>query len=87
MLKGIYNSIKNGHALAALLKYPDMPGASLGTGDAEAKQSLPIVFRPTPPEQTATVKEIKTMDDVLYVGKGAQVDPKQFPKYYYMGEE
>jgi len=87
MLKGIYNQIKNGHALSALLQKADIPLASLGIGDAQNKGSLNIKFRPVPPVQAATIKDVKTMDDTLYVGKGAQVTPNQFPKSYYMGEE
>jgi hypothetical protein len=88
MLSGKYNAIKNAHARNAIPTSPDITSASSGFGDAESYQGIGIRIRAKAPRQAATIKDVKDLDDTVYMGKGkgSQIDPDQFPSDFYIGE-
>jgi hypothetical protein len=81
-----YQNIQRAHARASMVKQPEILELSSGMGDAEIIDDLDRQVMPRIPVQKAKVESIQTMDDTLYLGRGSQVKPDQFPKLYYMGE-
>lgn len=87
MLKGIYQGLIRNISGQVVKTRPEHPESTLGTGQAEAKESIPIKIKAVGYEKTPTVKSIKDMTDIQYVGSGSQFKPEDFPKEYYMGDD
>lgn len=64
----------------------DIPAPELGIEAVENKAPINIKYNVGFPAQSVDKPVIRTMDDILYDGSGAQATPDEFPTLYYMGD-
>lgn len=87
MFDGYHLLLKQHAAKAILSRTVDIPKPELGIEFAKITNPIipPVELKPQMPVRVK-VNRIKTLDDVLYAGKGKIVDKNEFPVTGWMGD-